>query len=74
MPNQAPELWDTAEIAAYLRQNRKSVQNRLIHKRDFPEPLRGTGRPKLWVKSEVINYFLDRPKNKGGSRNRPRSR
>lgn len=59
-----PELWDTADIAAYLRQSRKSVQNRLIHRPDFPDPIRGPERPKMWVRSEILDYLF----NRGGAR------
>lgn len=58
--SEPPELWSTAEIAEYLRMSRKSVQNRLIHQRGFPRPVRGSRRTMLWVKREVLEYVLDR--------------
>lgn len=65
--NEGPEteLWNTSDIASYLQQSRKSVQNRLIHRPDFPEPIRGAERPKLWVKQDVLNYLLGDEKRSG---------
>jgi len=41
MTVEAPDLMDTGDIAKYLRVERKTVQNRIVHMPGFPEPLRG---------------------------------
>lgn len=56
---EAPELWDTSEIARYMRKQRSTVQRHTINMPGFPEPIRGSGRPKLYVKADVIRFLLN---------------
>ena len=55
-----PELWSTEEIAEYLRKERKTIQNRVVHLPGFPKPVRGSDRPKLYPKVEVIEFLVKR--------------
>lgn len=56
----APELWDTQQIADYFHVSRKYVQNHMIHAEGFPQPIRGPKSPKLFVAQEVVDYSLNR--------------
>ena len=60
MTVEAPELWDTAEIADYLRKPRSTIQRHTINMPGFPSPIRGSGRPKLYVKDDVLRFLLNR--------------
>lgn len=53
------ELWNTDEIATRTCYTRKYVEEKIVSRPDFPQPIRATGeeaRPR-WVASEVIAWF-----------------
>ncbi|WP_043767597.1 helix-turn-helix transcriptional regulator [Algiphilus aromaticivorans] len=55
-----PELWDSRQIADYLRLERKTVLNRVVHEPGFPKPIAAAKRNRLWVKDEVIEHLIRR--------------
>jgi predicted DNA-binding transcriptional regulator AlpA len=52
------ELWDTETIAERTCYSRKYVEEKVVSKPDFPQPIRlgGIGRPR-WVASAVMAWF-----------------
>lgn len=53
-----PELWDTSDIAAYLKVSRKTVQNGVVNQPGFPRAIGGLRRNRLWIAEEVLHYLL----------------
>lgn len=56
---QAPELWDSADIAKYLGMNVEHVRRIAAKNPHFPRPIRLTRRSKqFWVRTEVVEWLL----------------
>lgn len=56
------ELWNTAAIAERTGYTRRYVEEKIVPRPDFPEPIRATGegaKPR-WVASEVMAWFESR--------------
>lgn len=51
------ELWDTTTIAERLKYTRRYVEEKIVARPDFPQPIRlfETAKPR-WVASEVIAW------------------
>lgn len=52
-------LWRTAEIAQYLKREKRTVAEKIVCRPGFPAPiyLEGTGHP-LWRASDIIEWAL----------------
>lgn len=55
-----PELWDAQQIAAYLRQSRKTILNHTSKQPGFPSPIVGTRRNRLWIAEHVVRFVTRR--------------
>lgn len=57
----APTLWSAKEIAEYLRIEPKTMLNKIASEgRDFPKPISGARRNRLWLADDVIAHLTKR--------------
>lgn len=52
-----PELWTKKEIAEYLRKSPDTVIRHTAKEPGFPEPVRGSQKPLLFRKDEVLAWI-----------------
>ena len=73
------DLWSAAEIAAYLKVNRRQVLERYAPLPDFPNAIRlpntegGRGQPR-WPAQEVITWANKYQEDRQNAAGRPRAR
>lgn len=51
-------LWTADDIAEFLTLAPRTVKEKLVHRPDFPAPLRLSSKVKRWFRDEVIEWAM----------------